>query len=116
MNLFDRLLSKAAHLFEPETAHQAAIAYLKFSPSRGSLRSQQLLTQTVCGLNFPNPIGLAAGFDKNAAVPGALLAHGFGSVEVGTITPKPQEGNPLPRLFRLKEHEALINRFGFNNE
>ena len=68
------------------------------------------------GLNFQNPLGLAAGFDKNAEVPDAMLAMGFGFVEVGTVTPRPQEGNPRPRLFRLSEDQAVINRMGFNNE
>src|SRR5262249_44203740 len=68
------------------------------------------------GLKFPNPMGLAAGFDKNAEVPGAMLRLGFGFVEVGTLTPRPQGGNARPRLFRLSEDAAVINRFGFNNE
>ena len=68
------------------------------------------------GLNFPNPIGMAAGFDKSAEVPDALLRLGFGFVEIGTVTPKPQGGNPRPRLFRLERDEAVINRMGFNND
>src|ERR1700734_1553303 len=68
------------------------------------------------GLNFPNPVGIAAGFDKNAEVPDALLRLGFGFVEVGTITPKPQAGNPRPRVFRLEADGAVINRLGFNSE
>ena len=68
------------------------------------------------GLNFPNPIGMAAGFDKSAEVPDALLRLGFGFVEIGTVTPKPQAGNPRPRLFRLERDEAVINRMGFNND
>jgi len=68
------------------------------------------------GLNFPNPIGMSAGFDKNAEVPDALLRLGFGFVEIGTVTPQPQPGNPRPRLFRLERDEAVINRLGFNNE
>jgi dihydroorotate dehydrogenase len=70
----------------------------------------------VFGLNFPNPIGMAAGFDKSAEVPDALLRLGFGFVEIGTVTPKPQAGNPRPRLFRLERDEAVINRMGFNND
>jgi dihydroorotate dehydrogenase len=70
----------------------------------------------VLGLDFPNPLGMAAGLDKNGEVPDAVLGLGFGFVEVGTVTPRPQTGNPPPRLFRLVEHEALINRLGFNNE
>ena len=68
------------------------------------------------GLNFPNPVGIAAGFDKNAQVPDALLRLGFGFVEIGTVTPRPQAGNPRPRLFRLEADEGVINRLGFNNE
>jgi dihydroorotate dehydrogenase len=113
---FDTVLSKAARLLEPETAHKAAIAFLRTVPFKASLPRTPVLAQTLCGLHFPNPIGLAAGFDKNAEVPDALLARGFGFVEVGTITPKPQLGNPRPRLFRLSEQQALINRFGFNND
>ena len=116
MSLFESALSKTARLIEPETAHKCAIAFLKFAPRPLPPTRHLNLAQTICGLTFPNPVGLAAGFDKNAEVPGALLARGFGAVEVGTITPKPQDGNPRPRLFRLVEHEALINRFGFNNE
>jgi dihydroorotate dehydrogenase len=74
------------------------------------------LAQRLWGLNFPNPVGLAAGFDKNAEVPDPMLRLGFGFVEVGTVTPRPQPGNPRPRCFRLPEHQAMINRFGFNNQ
>jgi dihydroorotate dehydrogenase len=74
------------------------------------------LSVNLFGLEFPNPLGLAAGFDKNAEVPDAMLALGFGFVEIGSVTPKPQDGNPRPRLFRLAEDEAVINRMGFNNE
>jgi dihydroorotate dehydrogenase len=73
------------------------------------------LESTVCGLRFPNPVGLAAGFDKHANVYNGIAAFGFGFVEVGTLTPRPQSGNPKPRLFRLVEDEAIINRMGFNN-
>ncbi len=95
------------------------------SPSRvsslGSIRGRPSLTtsawrQTLFGLDFPNPIGMAAGFDKNARVPRALLAMGFGFVEVGTLTPRPQSGNASPRLFRSMADRAIINRLGFNNE
>src|SRR5699024_3546202 len=68
------------------------------------------------GIDFPNPVGLAAGLDKNAAHLDALAALGFGSMEVGTVTPRPQRGNPRPRVFRLPQHEAIINRMGFNND
>jgi dihydroorotate dehydrogenase len=116
VSLANIALIKAAQLIEPETAHKAAIQFLKFAPKPAPKSNHAHLSQTICGLVFPNPLGLAAGFDKNTEVPDALLARGFGSVEVGTITPKPQAGNPRPRLFRLPEQHALINRFGFNND
>ena len=114
---------RAAHLFAPlvkrlppETAHRAAILGLKLAPPRSADRPDPRLAVSALGLSFPNPLGLAAGFDKNAEVPGAMLALGFGFVEVGTLTPRPQPGNARPRLFRLREDGAVINRFGFNNE
>jgi dihydroorotate dehydrogenase len=116
VSLIDSLTIKAARLLEPETAHKTAIAFLKFAPAPAHSANHSSLSQMICGLTFPNPVGLAAGFDKNAEVPNALLARKFGFVEVGTITPKPQAGNSRPRLFRLPEHQALINRFGFNND
>ena len=79
-------------------------------------RRPEPLPTKVLGLTFPNPVGLAAGLDKNGAHVDALLALGFGFVEVGTVTPRPQAGNPKPRMFRLPEHQALINRLGFNND
>ena len=99
-----------------ETAHRAAINALKIAPPADTLSSDPRLAVDVLGLKFPNPLGLAAGFDKNAEVPGAMLRLGFGFVEVGTLTPRPQDGNARPRLFRLREDAAVINRFGFNNE
>jgi dihydroorotate dehydrogenase len=99
-----------------ETAHRAAINGLKIAPPANAPASDPRLTVEVLGLKFPNPLGLAAGFDKNAEVPGAMLRLGFGFVEVGTLTPRPQDGNARPRLFRLREDAAVINRFGFNNE
>ncbi len=114
---------RAAQYFEPfvkrlppETAHRAAILGLKLAPPRSAGRSDPRLAVSALGLAFPNPLGLAAGFDKNAEVPGAMLRLGFGFVEVGTLTPRPQPGNARPRLFRLSEDGAVINRFGFNNE
>ncbi len=114
---------RAAQLFEPlvkrlppETAHRAAILGLKLAPPRPAGRHDPRLAVSALGLSFPNPLGLAAGFDKNAEVPRAMLALGFGFVEVGTLTPRPQPGNARPRLFRLREDGAVINRFGFNNE
>jgi dihydroorotate dehydrogenase len=99
-----------------ETAHRAAINGLKIAPPAQAPLSDPRLAVEVLGLKFPNPLGLAAGFDKNAEVPGAMLKLGFGFVEVGTLTPRPQEGNARPRLFRLNEDSAVINRYGFNNE
>jgi dihydroorotate dehydrogenase len=91
------------------------IGALKLLPSRRAPDFPKSLETKVAGLTFPSPIGLAAGFDKDAEVPGQMLALGFGFVEVGTLTPRPQEGNPRPRLFRLAEDRAVINRLGFNN-
>ena len=91
------------------------IAALKLLPSRRSPDFPKSLETKVAGITFPSPVGLAAGFDKDAEVPGQMLALGFGFVEVGTLTPRPQEGNPRPRLFRLAEDRAVINRLGFNN-
>ena len=110
------LAAPLVRLLPPETAHRAAIAGLKLFPPRPQQRTEPRLAVRALGLEFLNPLGLAAGFDKNAEVPGAVLALGFGFVEVGTLTPKAQAGNPRPRLFRLGEDEAVINRFGFNNQ
>jgi len=103
-------------LLPPETAHRVAIEGLKIAPPKQAKPRDPRLAVEAFGLRFPNPLGLAAGFDKNAEVPGAMLRLGFGHVEVGTLTPRPQPGNPRPRLFRLSEDGAVINRFGFNNE
>jgi dihydroorotate dehydrogenase len=99
-----------------ETAHRAAINALKIAPLANAPSSDPRLAVDILGLAFPNPLGLAAGFDKNAEVPGAMLKLGFGFVEVGTLTPRPQDGNSRPRLFRLGADGAVINRFGFNNQ
>jgi dihydroorotate dehydrogenase len=99
---------------EPEQAHRLAITALSFVPNVSPQRDARLAVEAF-GLDFPNPLGMAAGFDKNAEVPNGLLSLGFGFVEVGTLTPLPQSGNPLPRLFRLPREQALINRLGFNN-
>ena len=101
---------------DPETAHRATIAALKMAPLPAPAPDDARLRVEAFGLAFPNPVGMAAGFDKNAEVPDALLALGFGFAEVGTLTPKAQPGNPRPRLFRLPQDHAVINRFGFNNE
>jgi len=98
----------------PELAHRATVRALRLLPSRNSQFDPRLLS-SVAGLSFPNPVGLAAGFDKDAEVPDAMLALGFGFVELGTITPLPQAGNPKPRLFRLVEDRGVINRMGFNS-
>ena len=104
---------------DPETAHDLAIKSLKFNPLPSKMfdvEDEQMLNIKLLGKNFPNPIGLAAGFDKSAEVYNSLLKLGFGFVEVGTVTPLQQFGNPKPRIFRLEEDYALINRLGFNND
>ncbi|QIQ87440.1 quinone-dependent dihydroorotate dehydrogenase [Erythrobacter sp.] len=111
--LFD-LLKPAIFALDPERGHRLAIGALKALPALPPPRPGALAID-VAGLSFPNPVGVAAGFDKDAEVPGALLGLGFGFTEVGSITPLPQAGNPRPRLFRLAEDEAVINRMGFNN-
>jgi dihydroorotate dehydrogenase len=98
-----------------ESAHGLSLAALRLAPTR-RFRREEALTQRVAGLVFPNPVGLAPGYDKNAEVCAAAFGLGFGSVEVGTVTPRPQAGNPRPRLFRLVEDRAVINRMGFNND
>lgn len=112
--LFD-LLKPALFALDPETGHRLAIAGLKAMPRRSPAPAQGPLAIEVAGLRFANPVGVAAGFDKDAEVPDALLGLGFGFTEVGSITPLPQTGNPRPRLFRLVEDRAVINRMGFNN-
>ena len=104
---------------DPETAHDLAIKSLKFNPlprSMFEVEDEQMLKVEVLGKNFPNPIGLAAGFDKSAEAYDSLLRLGFGFVEVGTVTPLKQLGNLKPRIFRLEDDRALINRLGFNND
>lgn len=102
---------------DAEQAHNLTIAALKTGlVPGGSRRDPDSLATRVFGLDFSNPIGLAAGFDKNAEVPDAMLKLGFGFVECGTVTPRPQDGNPKPRLFRVPTAQAVINRFGFNNQ
>lgn len=109
------LIRPLVFALDAETSHRATIAALKMLPSRRPPEFPASLRTTVAGLDFPTPVGLAAGFDKDAEVPRQMLALGFGFVEVGTVTPKPQHGNPKPRLFRLSEDKAVINRMGFNN-
>jgi dihydroorotate dehydrogenase len=114
MSLY-RLLRPLAFLADAEAAHRLTIAALKAMPRRKPAAFDPVLTTSVAGLGFPSPVGLAAGFDKDAEVADAMLGLGFGFVEVGTLTPRPQAGNPKPRLFRLVEDQAVINRMGFNN-
>ncbi|MBB3859932.1 dihydroorotate dehydrogenase [Novosphingobium hassiacum] len=99
-----------------EPAHRLTIKALALSSGGNRAAPTPTLAQRIGGVVFPNPVGMAPGFDKNAEVPDAMLGMGFGHVEVGTVTPLPQEGNPKPRLFRLVEDSAVINRMGFNNE
>ena len=101
---------------DAETAHGLTIAALRAGLLPAAPDDDPILRTTVAGLDLPNPIGLAAGFDKNAQVPDAMLRLGFGFVEVGTVTPLAQTGNPRPRVFRLPEVDGVINRLGFNNE
>ena len=101
----------------PERAHELTLSLLKSSHNMGMMRQNVAAKPVTCmGIEFPNPVGLAAGLDKNGAYIDALAAQGFGFIEIGTITPKPQAGNPHPRLFRLPRAKAIINRMGFNND
>jgi dihydroorotate dehydrogenase len=116
-SLLSRIGLAALMRLDPETAHGLAIRALKTGLVRPpALRNDPRLVIRRLGLEFPNPLGMAAGFDKNAEVPDALLALGFGFAEVGTLTPRPQRGNPRPRIFRLPRTGGVINRLGFNNE
>jgi dihydroorotate dehydrogenase len=110
-----RLFKPALYAFSPETAHGLALVGLKLLPQGREWPAGGKLATSIAGLDFPNPLGMAAGFDKDGEVPGALLGLGFGFAEVGSITPLPQPGNPKPRLFRLEKDRAVINRMGFNN-
>jgi dihydroorotate dehydrogenase len=103
-------------LLDPEDAHRLAILALKIPPFVRLVPNDPRLGVRAFGLNFPNPIGMAPGFDKHGEVPDALLRLGFGFVEIGTVTPQPQSGNPRPRVFRLLADEAVINRLGFNSD
>ncbi len=110
-----RLLRPLLFTLDPERAHALALGMLKFAPAGRPAAPQGPLAISVAGIDFPTPLGMAAGFDKDAEVPDALLGLGFGFAEVGSITPLPQVGNPRPRQFRLTEDRAVINRMGFNN-
>jgi dihydroorotate dehydrogenase len=113
---FDAFSLPILRLLDAEDAHRLAIQGLRLLPPIRAKADELNLAVRAFGLNFPNPIGMAAGFDKNAEVPDALLRLGFGFVEIGSVTPRPQGGNPRPRLFRLERDEAVINRMGFNND
>src|SRR6266446_1888974 len=116
-----RLIRPALRRLPPEAAHELTLRALELGAVRflgesaGREPDPPALAQRLWGLDFPNPVGLAAGYDKDARVPEAMLQLGFGFVEVGTVTPRPQPGNPKPRVFRLEEDQAIINRMGFNS-
>ena len=116
ISLFDRLARPLALAMDAEKAHRATILALRHAPLPALVRDDPRLNVDAFGLAFPNPVGMAAGFDKNAEVVDPVLALGFGFTEVGTITPRSQPGNPRPRLFRLTADKGVINRFGFNSE
>jgi dihydroorotate dehydrogenase len=117
--LLDRLyaaLRPALRFLDPETAHRLAVQAMAAGVPLGRAGPDDpILATRVLGLDLPNPLGLAAGFDKDGEAPDALLRLGFGHIEIGTVTPRPQPGNPRPRLFRLTEDAAVINRYGFNS-
>ena len=115
--LLEKLGLTALHRLDPEIAHGLAIRALQMgmAPAAGPVTSERLKI-TLAGIDLPNPVGLAAGFDKNATAIAPLSRSGFGFIEVGAATPLPQPGNPKPRLFRLTKDHAAINRFGFNND
>ena len=118
MTLVEKLGLAALHRLDPERAHDLSIMALSAGlvPLTGSPVTSDRLRTSLAGLDLPNPIGLAAGYDKNAKAVGPLMRAGFGFIELGAATPRPQPGNPKPRLFRLTKDQAIINRFGFNNE
>jgi dihydroorotate dehydrogenase len=115
IGFFDRLSRPFLRALDPEDAHALALKALRLVPRGRPVPDPPELKVRAFGLNFPNPIGLAAGFDKDALAPDALLKLGFGFVEVGSLTPRPQMGNPRPRVFRLEADGGVINRLGFNN-
>lgn len=117
VSLYTSFAAPLVRRLSPELAHDLAIQYLRLVPRlAGARKSHAILRQTLWGLNFPHPIGLAAGFDKNAQASDAVLRRGAAFVEVGTVTPKPQPGNSKPRIFRLDEDAGMINRLGFNSQ
>ena len=115
---FYRLIGPVLRLIDPETSHQLSVAALKrgLVPVPAIVHSDPMLRQDIWGKTFVNPVGLAAGFDKNAEAVDALDRWNFGFIEIGSVTPRAQSGNPRPRLFRLPAEEAVINRMGFNND
>lgn len=115
MSILHDAAARALHILDPEDAHRVAILGMKAGLGPVGRRDDPRLAVNLAGLALPNCVGLAAGFDKNAEAPGAMLRAGFGFVECGAVTPLPQAGNPRPRLFRLSEDQAVINRMGFNN-
>jgi dihydroorotate dehydrogenase len=117
MTVTERLALRALHQIDPERAHGLSVLALRLglAPTPGPFATPRLVT-TLAGMALPNPVGLAAGYDKNAECLPALMQSGFGWLEVGAATPLPQPGNPKPRLFRLTKDRAAINRFGFNNQ
>jgi dihydroorotate dehydrogenase len=123
--MYKFLIRPILFLFDPETIHYFTFKMIKLTakiPGVSAWRRKKYsivdlkLSRTVFGLTFKNPVGIAAGFDKNALLLNELEDFGFGFIEIGTVTPRPQEGNPKKRLFRLKKDQALINRMGFNNQ
>ncbi len=117
MDVLKPIINRTLFLFPPENAHGLSILALKYGlVARPKPVLDKRLSTTVAGMEFPNPLGFAAGYDKNGEVPDAILKLGFGFAEIGTVTPRPQAGNPQPRLFRLPEDEGVINRLGFNNQ
>jgi len=115
-DIFSSIALPLLRLLPAETAHGVTLSLLKagLAPGQRPIRNAMLASRH-WGLDFPNPVGLAAGFDKNGEVSDAMLGQGFGFVEIGSVTPRPQPGNPKPRLFRLSDDKAVINRMGFNN-
>jgi dihydroorotate dehydrogenase len=116
IGLLESLARPLLRMLDPEDAHRLAIQALKVPPFVKVVADDPRLAVRAFGLDFPNPIGMAAGFDKHGEVPDALLKLGFAFVEVGTVTPMPQSGNPRPRVFRLNRDQAVINRLGFNSD
>lgn len=116
LSVLDRLARPLLRLVDPEDAHSLALTALRLAPLPRPAADDARLAVAAFGLNFPNPIGVAPGLDKHGLVPDALLRLGFGFVEVGGVTPRPQPGNPRPRVFRLEADQAIINRLGFNSD